>query len=212
MIFHCPDRQNQIKLLTKQSRPMKCFLVRVGGYRGGGGLVPINLSATPVGVVGAFFNRDVDRKNCPSLLRPVRGDAFIGAVWKVNVSLYRSSRVAAALRRGIWIGSHLLEANVGALLTEALTADVEAVLADQTGAMGADAAVKINRMLACVLFPVKCPPPYPSSCLLGLDPTATRIFPSTWGRCVRTKSGHPCRSHEGGSSRRIRETYCRLTI
>lgn len=73
-----------IKLLMKQSRPMKCCLVRVGGYRGGGGLVPRNLSATPVGVVGAFFNRDVDRKNCPSLLRPVRGDAFIGAVWKVK--------------------------------------------------------------------------------------------------------------------------------
>ena len=32
------------------------------------------------------------------------------------------------------------EANVGGLLTEALTADVEAVLADQTGAVGADAA------------------------------------------------------------------------
>jgi hypothetical protein len=33
------------------------------------------------------------------------------------------------------------EANVGALLTEALTADVEAVLADQTSRVGADAAV-----------------------------------------------------------------------
>jgi hypothetical protein len=33
------------------------------------------------------------------------------------------------------------EANVGALLTEALTADVEAVLADQTSRVGADAAL-----------------------------------------------------------------------
>jgi hypothetical protein len=33
------------------------------------------------------------------------------------------------------------EANVGALLTEALTADVEAVLADQTSGVGADAAL-----------------------------------------------------------------------
>ena len=32
------------------------------------------------------------------------------------------------------------EANVGGLLTEALTADVEAVLADETGLVGADAA------------------------------------------------------------------------
>ncbi len=37
---------------------------------------------------------------------------------------------------------YLDEANVGSLLTEALTADVEAVLADQTGLVGADAAIK----------------------------------------------------------------------
>jgi hypothetical protein len=36
---------------------------------------------------------------------------------------------------------YLDETNVGALLTEALTADVEAVLADETGVVGADAAV-----------------------------------------------------------------------
>lgn len=41
--------------------------------------------------------------------------------------------------------SYLDEANVGGLLTEALTADVEAVLADQTGLVGADAAV-INKL------------------------------------------------------------------
>ncbi|KAL2288709.1 hypothetical protein FJTKL_03397 [Diaporthe vaccinii] len=29
-----------IKLLMKQSRPMKCYLVRVGGYRGAGGWFP----------------------------------------------------------------------------------------------------------------------------------------------------------------------------
>lgn len=37
--------------------------------------------------------------------------------------------------------SHLDKANVGRLLPEALAADVEAVLADETGAMGANAAV-----------------------------------------------------------------------
>jgi hypothetical protein len=37
--------------------------------------------------------------------------------------------------------SYLDEANVGGLLAEALTADVQAVLADETGLVGADAAV-----------------------------------------------------------------------
>ena len=37
--------------------------------------------------------------------------------------------------------SYLDETNVGGLLAEALTADVEAVLADQTSGVGADAAV-----------------------------------------------------------------------
>jgi hypothetical protein len=37
--------------------------------------------------------------------------------------------------------TYLDEANVGGLLTEALTADVQAVLADQTSRVGADAAV-----------------------------------------------------------------------
>ena len=37
--------------------------------------------------------------------------------------------------------SYLGEANVGALLTEALTADVQAVLADQTSLVRADTAI-----------------------------------------------------------------------
>ena len=37
--------------------------------------------------------------------------------------------------------SYLDETNVGGLLAEALTADVQAVLADQTSGVGADAAV-----------------------------------------------------------------------
>lgn len=37
--------------------------------------------------------------------------------------------------------SYLGETNVGGLLTEALTADVQAVLADETSGVGADAAV-----------------------------------------------------------------------
>lgn len=50
-----------------------------------------------------------------------------------------------ALRHSVevvgWVPSYLDETNVGALLAEALTADVEAVLADQTSRVGADAAV-----------------------------------------------------------------------
>lgn len=37
--------------------------------------------------------------------------------------------------------AYLDETDVGSLLTEALTADVEAVLADETGLVSADAAV-----------------------------------------------------------------------
>jgi hypothetical protein len=40
---------------------------------------------------------------------------------------------------------YLGEANIGGLLAEALTADVEAVLADQTGTVGADAAVIFSK-------------------------------------------------------------------
>lgn len=42
------------------------------------------------------------------------------------------------------MNSYLGEANVGGLLTEALTADVESVLADETGLVGADTAAKKN--------------------------------------------------------------------
>lgn len=47
--------------------------------------------------------------------------------------------------KDVGLVSYLGESNVGGLLTEALTADVEAVLADETGLVGADAAVKEKR-------------------------------------------------------------------
>jgi ABC-type cobalt transport system substrate-binding protein len=40
--------------------------------------------------------------------------------------------------------SYLDETNVGALLAEALTADVQAILADETSRVGADAAVSTS--------------------------------------------------------------------
>lgn len=48
--------------------------------------------------------------------------------------------------------AYLLETNVGGLLTEALTADVQAVLADETGLVGADTAVKKSMLAHPVLY------------------------------------------------------------
>lgn len=55
----------------------------------------------------------------------------------------------------------LVEANVGGLLTEALTADVQAVLADETGLVGADTAVgKKTNVSSCFLC-YRLPPVFP---------------------------------------------------
>lgn len=48
--------------------------------------------------------------------------------------------------------THLVEANVLGLLTEALTAEVEVVLADKTGLVLADAATERERMSAYLSF------------------------------------------------------------
>ena len=53
------------------------------------------------------------------------------------------------------LGAYLDEANVGGLLAEALTADVEAVLADQTSGVGADAAVRFRKRPQSA-FPSSC--------------------------------------------------------
>lgn len=65
------------------------------------------------------------------------------------VSKFLCRRIETRLRLVIvFEGSYLGEANVGSLLTEALTADVEAVLADQTGGVGADTAIQSTLPLA----------------------------------------------------------------
>jgi hypothetical protein len=64
------------------------------------------------------------------------GEVFIGA--RIQVSL--AARNVGDSRLGDSLDPYLDEANVGRLLTEALTADVKAVLADQTGLVGADTA------------------------------------------------------------------------
>jgi hypothetical protein len=65
-----------------------------------------------------------------------------------------------ALRLMFWVGkSYLDETNVGALLAEALTADVQAVLADETSRVGADAAVSTSLATVQVYKPLYSPAP-----------------------------------------------------
>jgi len=85
--------------------------------------------------------------NLRLLRRPLQNRReFIGAEGVKLVSMYffggagRISDRESCLKTKI--KSYLDEANVGSLLAEALTADVEAVLADQTSGVGADAAVE----------------------------------------------------------------------
>ena len=124
-----------------------------------------------------------------------------------------TGRVAAA---------HLVEANVLGLLTEALTAQVEVVLPDETGLVLADTAVNSPSLAL------------PSSARARLcfrnrfpcDPSAWRSSSRTGGGRIfhragrregkareggdwhrdRTSCESPCRSAAGASSRRFRET------
>ena len=70
---------------------------------------------------------------------------FIGAGFK---STCKSSKLAWARL------SYLDETDVGALLTEALTADVEAVLADETSWVGADTAVSMSLAIVQTYAPL----------------------------------------------------------
>jgi hypothetical protein len=84
---------------------------------------------------------------------------------------------------------YLDESNIRGLLSEALTADVQAILADQTSLVGADTA--ISQLSASVS-------------------TSSHSFISKSGSrdwySERTRRELPCRKFLGASSRRIRET------
>jgi hypothetical protein len=95
--------------------------------------------------------------------------------------------------------SYLDESNIGSLLSEALTADVEAVLADETGLVGADAAKKL--VLADMFIP-RCLLLHPA--LLPSFPQAYRVEFRDSG--LRTTRASPFRRSLGGSSRQSRET------
>lgn len=85
--------------------------------------------------------------------------------------------------------SYLDETNVGALLAEALTADVEAVLADQTSRVGADAAA--STMLANrPRRNGQAPLPQLATCICCTD---TMMGQRSRIKGRRTTRGRPCR-------------------
>lgn len=91
--------------------------------------------------------------------------------------------------------AHLVEADVLGLLTEALTAQVEVVLADQTGGVLADTAIETPTLatkLPCIFRP-------------SIFEVERGVH--SWG--VRTRCESPCRSFADASSRRFRETWLR---
>ena len=121
--------------------------------------------------------------------------------------------------RGGHLFAHLVEANVLGLLAEALTAQVEVVLSDQTGLVLADAAVEKNSMLALYSFDAwfvsrgrRAVSPMPSvrrratSQRGGLTMMFARCGRDGTDVKFRTSCESPCRRFAGASSRRFRET------
>ena len=104
---------------------------------------------------------------------------------------------------------YLGEANVGGLLTEALTADVEAVLADETGLVRADAAVNVQSVHVLAPFPCLANPPVLLPSLLSRTLSAAKISCSS-PRDELTRRGRPCRKCADASTRQTRATYLRL--
>ena len=76
------------------------------------------------------------------------------------------------------VGAYLGEADGGSLLTEALTAEVKAVLADETSLVGAEAAAERTQAGQRTSFTsvlAAHPPPLAPSCTLKL-PTSSNIY------------------------------------
>lgn len=63
-------------------------------------------------------------------------------------------RRSPLLAQSVFCSAYLDETNVLALFSEALTADVQAVLADETGSVGADAAV--GRSVSYISLSLRC--------------------------------------------------------
>lgn len=150
------------------------------------------------------------------VLLPWRGKGIYRCCWWAGVV----SMGVGGFGGVLVVGTHLDEANVGGLLAEALTADVEAVLADETGLVGADAAVGGGDRLANWFvrgFRVSCccchgrPSFVPTPLLLLLfrlllHCVADMGDDDDGDGSALTSHGRPCRRCAGASSRRIRET------
>lgn len=84
---------------------------------------------------------------------------------------------------------HLVETNILCLLAEALTAQVEAVLADETGTVGADAAAT-RLVLPCLLVSVG-----------AFVPAASALAVAARARVPNALVRHVCEDSTGGLSR-----------
>ena len=127
-------------------------------------------------------------------------------------SIRETVRVTSISRSSGGIYSYLDEADISRLLAEALTADVESVLADQTGLVGADAATQkkddmVSLSLSLFLSPCRLFPSCSQVCLLLLLCSLSLPGGSVIGcGLLLTRHGSPCRRSWGASSRRFRET------
>ena len=96
--------------------------------------------------------------------------------------------------------SYLGEANVGGLLSEALTADVEAVLADETSRVGADAAANNVRpmfhsrpfSISRAMYPVPNPSSSPSKTRCENVPLPGALAVGAWARVPDGFVRHDC--------------------
>ena len=73
---------------------------------------------------------------------------FIGAKFLISLSIRPNCLIDRMLSRNAPGEAYLDETDVLALLTEALTADVQAVFADQAGCVGANATIGAKEMSA----------------------------------------------------------------
>ena len=125
---------------------------------------------------GRFIMRRRMRGDDEKTRRPkarASGDAGAHRVWRTTRSQYNLE--------GEGRGTHLVETDGGRLLAEALTAEVKAVLADETGLVGAEAAVGGRGTVSTVRTRRCLGPQFPSfspSLFLILNPFFAFFLPT----------------------------------
>jgi hypothetical protein len=180
---------------------------------------------------GRWSHRDpVEYTPCACSVVRIWGDTFIGAVGvsvsEIPENVWRMGRRSSSCGCGcgcpcgsLWVNNvrwgvfpYLDKSNVGALLPEALTADVQAVLADETSGVGADTAVgcscqPISQKFVMPSVSIIRHPIRTCSLLQYSIPKRTKR-PMYRGKGKRTSCESPCRRCAGASTRPIRETCC----